>query len=160
MSKDSKPILALCAFVLGLAASAGGAPQPPSTIRLPALEQLRGHSALAPKAQLTEPWRKVNQALRESVAILAVVGVTETSARVGVLRRKGLQARDDGRVRVAVHVSNLTGVAAQALRAAGLEVTFESARYRFVEGWLALGELEAVAALDFVTTVRPALPPL
>jgi len=112
------------------------------------------HPALAAKAQLTAPWTKVDRSLRESVA----GGTASVRGQVSALNT--VQEDPGGRVHLSVYVSSLTEEQRALLRARGLTITFEGARFGFVEGWAALENVAGLAALDFVTTVRPVAPPM
>jgi hypothetical protein len=112
------------------------------------------HPALAQKSQLAPPWTKVDRSLRESVA----GGTASVRGQVSALNT--VQKDAGGRVHLSVYVSSLTEEQRALLRARGLAITFEGARFGFVEGWAALENVAALAALDFVTTVRPVAPPM
>ncbi|HJQ83313.1 MAG TPA: S8 family serine peptidase [Candidatus Binatia bacterium] len=130
--------LSAVALSFGLATAAAAGPVRPA------------HPALAEKGRLASPWTKVARALRETV---------DAGQPVDLLRG-ALPARADGRLRVTVHVASLTAEQSAALRTAGLEVTFESALYRFVEGWAAPAALEALGGLDFVKAIKPTFAPI
>ena len=112
------------------------------------------HPALAEKSHLTAPWTKVDRPLRESV----VGGVPSVRGQVNALNT--VQEDRSGNVHLSVYVSSLTEEQRALLQARGLAITFQSARFGFVEGWATLEHVAALAALDFVTAVRPVTPPV
>ena len=65
-----------------------------------------------------------------------------------------------GRAHLSVYVSSLTDEQAARLKERGLAITFQSEHFGFVEGWAALADVEKLAALDFVTSVRPVATPI
>ena len=116
--------------------------------------------ALAAKPGLAAPWTKVGRPLREIVAGVDMGVVRTGRGMTSATDALGLRADQLGRVRVTVRVSSLTATQSALLRAHGLDVTHESARYGFVEGWSAATAVEGLAGLDFVTSVQPTLPPI
>jgi cysteine-rich repeat protein len=153
----------LACLLAGGTALAQTSPPAPTLHPSPRLRQLDGHPAMAPKGRLAGPWTKVAQPLREAIAASASAGGATASgrARAGTaLRERGLPADADGRTRVTVYVSGLSDAQRALLEATGLRVTFASAEHRFVEGWIRLDDVERLAALDFVTSVQPTIPPI
>ena len=69
--------------------------------------------------------------------------------------RGPVRADAHGRLQVYVSVDALTAQHVQALRDAGLEDAESSAALGLVQGWVAPGRLEAIAALPFVTGIAP-----
>lgn len=67
--------------------------------------------------------------------------------------------RKDGRVRVIVRVTGQASVGATSLRAAGLDIEIVNDHFGLVQGWIAESLLPALADLEIVRTVGPALPP-
>jgi len=156
-----------CVLALGhgsTSAQSADPPRQPTLRRSPQVERLQQHPAMVPKDQLAMPWRKVAHRLREAVAAFAVADGGATTSRAaratGVLRGLALQANGEGRTRVTVYVSSLSEEQRAAVEANGLHVTFASAEHRFVEGWILLPDVERLAALDFVTSVQPTVPPI
>lgn len=133
--------LAALLMLLGLTTTIEAASQP-------------SHPALAQKSKLSAPWTKVDRAVRESVG-----GATPTAhGQVNALN--AVREDESGRVHLTVYVSSLTEQQIALLEARGLTITFKSARFGFVEGWAAVANVEAIASLDFVTSVRPVAPPI
>jgi hypothetical protein len=122
----------------------------------PALSGLSRHPALAGKATRARHWRKVGEALREAVAEVALAPASGASA----LRGYGLAARLDGRVHVSIRVAGLTAEDRDALDRLGCEITFQDPAFDFVEAWVGVTAIERLAGLDFVRSVRPAIPPV
>jgi hypothetical protein len=142
-------------LVLAAAHAAGGWPQPA------ALTTAAGrHPALAAKPGLVGAWTKVGRALREVVAELDQDGAARGAVAASTIRDPGLRMREDGRAHVTLRVASLTPGQSALLRARGLEPTFESAQYGFVEGWVSPAALERLAELDFVTSVQPTVAPV
>ena len=112
------------------------------------------HPALAEKSQLAAPWTKVDRAVRESIA----GGATSFGGQVNAVN----PVREDasGRAHLSVYVSSLTDEQTARLKEHGLAITFQSEHFGFVEGWAALADVEKLAALDFVTSVRPVATPI
>jgi Subtilase family len=151
-------VIALC---MGVSAAAGAAAPTPPTALQPAARTLAAtHPALAEKWELRAPWTRVARSLREIVAGVGTGSLPPGPAVTSAMRALGLRADQASRVHVTVRVSSLTGEESALLRARGLDVTFESATFRFVEGWAAVTAVEDLAALDFVESVRPTLAPL
>lgn len=112
------------------------------------------HPGLAEKPALAAPWTRVDRALRETIA-------GATPGPRGRIAPSARTPRDgDGRVHLAVHVTRWGTRERALLEAGGLHITFESARFGFVEGWARPEEVPALAGLDMVTTVRPVAPPI
>jgi hypothetical protein len=158
-----RSLLVLAAVVLqvGLSGSADAAVAGSPTALQPAGgTPASSHPALAEKRDLRAPWTRVARSLREIVAGVASGALPPGAPVASAMRARGLRADQANRVHVTVRVSGLTADQSALLRARGLDVTFESAAFRFVEGWAAVTAIEDFAGLDFVESVRPTLPPL
>jgi len=112
------------------------------------------HPALAEKSALAAPWTRVDRAVRETIAGAA------PSPRGRLAPRSAIPRDPAGRIRLAVYVSSWGTSERALLEAGGLRITFESARFGFVEGWASPDEVGGLASLDFVTTVRPVASPI
>jgi hypothetical protein len=67
--------------------------------------------------------------------------------------------RKDGRVRVIVKVNGEASVSAASLRSAELDIEIVNERFGLVQGWIAESGLPALADLEVVRSINPALPP-
>ncbi len=59
----------------------------------------------------------------------------------------------DGRLQVCVYVSDFSAATLEALKAAGLKQPEPSPPLELVQGWIAPGDVSALAALDVVTRI-------
>jgi hypothetical protein len=154
-------VASVIALWMGISAAAGAAaPTPPTALQPAARTLAAAHPALAEKWELRAPWTRVARSLREIVAGVGTGSLPPGPAVTSAMRALGLRADQASRAHVTVRVSSLTAEESALLRAHGLDVTFESAAFRFVEGWAAVTAIEDLAALDFVESVRPTLAPL
>src|SRR5262249_30330366 len=158
-----RSLLVVAAVVLqvGLSRSADAAVAGfPTALQPAGRSPASSHPALAEKRELRAPWTRVAQSLREIVAGVGTGSLPPGSPVTSAMRALGLRVDQASRVHVTVRVSSLTAERSALLGARGLDVTFESAAFRFVEGWVAVTAIEELAGLDFVESVRPTLPPL
>jgi hypothetical protein len=82
-----------------------------------------------------------------------------SQAATAILGSVEVPWRRDGRVRVIVKVNGEASVSAASLKSMGLEIEIVNARFGLVQGWIAESRLPALADLEVVRTVEPALPP-
>src|SRR5215475_13239066 len=135
-----RSLLVVAAIVLqvGLSGSADSAVAGfPAALQPAGRSLASSHPALAEKRDLRAPWTRVARSLREIVAGVGSGALPPGPPVASAMRARGLRADQANRVHVTVRVSGLTPGQGALLRARGLDVTFESATFRFVEGWAA-----------------------
>lgn len=129
----------------------------------PELEEISQEPASLAKDALPENWKKVSSTIRQTVARLSRRGIDPKSAARLDLAKYGdefLRIKRDGSMQVTLHVSRLGAPEREKLEAAGYQITFESEEFLFLEGWLSAFKIEEMSRLDFVTAIRPTLPPM
>src|SRR5215470_13145358 len=136
-----RSLLVVAAVVLqvGLSGSADAAVAGfPTALQPAGRSPASSHPALAEKPELRAPWTRVARSLREIVAGVGSGALPPGPPVASAMRARGLRADQANRVHVTVRVASLTAEQSALLRARGLDVTFEIASFRFVEGWTAV----------------------
>ncbi len=113
----------------------------------------------APKDALPEHLKKVNSFLRDTVDRMQGDRTAAAKRDFSSYDSKSLSVRTDGTLGVTIRVSRFGKRDREELERLGLEITFASARDRYIEGWLAYDQVSSVALLDFVTAIRPTFKP-
>jgi hypothetical protein len=129
----------------------------------PELEAISQESPSLAKEALQENWKKVSSAVRQTVARLSRRGIDPRTAPQFDLAKFGdqfMRIKRDGSMLVTLHVNRLGAEEREKLEAAGYQITFESDEYLFLEGWLSAFKIEEASRLDFITAIRPTLPPM
>ncbi|MBI3451037.1 MAG: S8 family serine peptidase [Acidobacteria bacterium] len=124
------------------------------------LAELAGREMTLEKSRLGAPWRKVSRVLREAAAMPPSAPILSAASASG--GRAGfvpLVVREDGALRVSIQTLGAGAESAEALAAAGVQDFLADEQSGTVEGWLAPDRLGAVAGLERVASIRPAIPP-
>jgi len=119
------------------------------------LQRLSGMEMTREKGLLSPAWRKVSRLLREEIA-LSTPGAFPGAFTLPPF----ITSRPDGSIKASFRFSRLGAADREALRLAGVELTYEDASGLVAEGWILPGRVLSVAALDFVSGIRPAFRPM
>lgn len=99
--------------------------------------------------------RSADAAAKIAPSVVAVATQLEAGADPAIYNQGSVRADSQGRIQVYVHIDKITDAELATLSAKGLVRAVPSQMLHVVQGWVKPENLNALAALPFVTTITP-----
>ena len=126
----------------------------------PVLAQTPPFSPSIGKSRAPTPYeRKVDYFVRNAVARMKADGITHANAHGRDVRQRFshrlLKVDDSARIHLYLHLREVDDASLDALTQAGVEIELANPELKLVQGWAPYEQIDALAALDLVTRIRP-----